>query len=77
VELIKKYGSPKNQQILDIGCGNGRFLVKMAGEETVVTGIELNNSRAQFAISKYGIKIKRYPIENEYWERNYKTFLIS
>jgi 2-polyprenyl-3-methyl-5-hydroxy-6-metoxy-1,4-benzoquinol methylase len=61
----------QNAKVLDIGCGGGLFLssLKQAGAEVV--GIELSDSRAQYAKTKHGLEINKHPIENEFWQKGY------
>jgi 2-polyprenyl-6-hydroxyphenyl methylase/3-demethylubiquinone-9 3-methyltransferase len=58
-------------KVLDIGCGGGLFLSLLKQGGADVIGIELSDSRAQYAKSKHGLEIHKQPIENEYWQRGY------
>ncbi len=58
-------------KVLDIGCGGGLFLALLKQRGADVIGIELSDSRAQYAKSKHGLEIHKQPIENEYWQRGY------
>ena len=70
-EILAKHLSLSNAKVLDIGCGGGLFLslLKQAGAEVI--GIELSDSRAQYAKTKHGLEINKYPIENEFWQKGY------
>jgi len=71
VSVIAKHLPLHNAKILDIGCGGGLFLslLKQAGAEVI--GIELSDSRAQYAKTKHGLEINKYPIENDFWQKRY------
>jgi len=69
--ILKKYLSLKNAKLLDIGCGGGLFLSLLKQEGAEVTGIELSDSRAQYAKTKHHLKIYKYPIESEFWQKGY------
>jgi len=49
ISFLKKY--KKNGKILDIGCGNGHFLLRMQKEGFDVWGIELNQNAEKFISS--------------------------
>jgi len=70
-DIVAKHLALQKAKVLDIGCGGGLFLslLKQAGAE--VTGIELSDSRAQYAKTKHGLEINKYPIENEFWQKDY------
>ena len=69
--IVKKHIALANVKALDIGCGGGLFLslLKQAGAEVI--GIELSDSRAQYAKAKHSLEIYKYPIENEFWQKGY------
>jgi 2-polyprenyl-3-methyl-5-hydroxy-6-metoxy-1,4-benzoquinol methylase len=71
VEVLKIHLSLKDARVLDIGCGGGLFLslLKQAGAQ--VTGIELSDSRAQYAKTRHGLDIHKQPIESEFWQSGY------
>ena len=71
VEVLKRHLTLKNAGVLDIGCGGGLFLslLKQAGAQ--VTGIELSDSRAQYAKTRHGLEIHKQPIESEFWQSGY------
>jgi 2-polyprenyl-3-methyl-5-hydroxy-6-metoxy-1,4-benzoquinol methylase len=69
--ILKKYLSLKNAKVLDIGCGGGLFLSLLKQEGPEVIGIELNDSRAQYAKTKHNLEIYKHPIESEFWQKGY------
>ena len=69
--IVRKYISLNNAKVLDIGCGGGLFLSMLKGEGAQVTGIELSDSRAQYAKTKHDLEIHKYPIESEFWQKDY------
>ena len=44
-------------------------LLKKQGAEVI--GIELSDSRAQYAKSKHGLEIDKHPIEHDFWQKGY------
>jgi 2-polyprenyl-3-methyl-5-hydroxy-6-metoxy-1,4-benzoquinol methylase len=44
-------------------------VLKQAGAD--VMGIELSDSRAQYARTKHGLAIDKHPIENDHWQNGY------
>jgi 2-polyprenyl-6-hydroxyphenyl methylase/3-demethylubiquinone-9 3-methyltransferase len=74
VEVLQKHLSIRNARVLDIGCGGGLFLSLLQREGAQVTGIELSDSRAQYAATKHGLKIYKHPIENEFWQKGYQNY---
>jgi 2-polyprenyl-6-hydroxyphenyl methylase/3-demethylubiquinone-9 3-methyltransferase len=73
VEVLKKHLSIKNARVLDIGCGGGLFLSLLQKAGAYVTGIELSDSRAQYAATKHGLAIHKHPIENDFWQKGYEN----
>ncbi len=69
--ILKKHLSLKNAKVLDIGCGGGLFLSLLKQEGAEVIGIELSDSRAQYAKTKHNLEIYKYPIESEFWQKKY------
>ncbi|HKG53033.1 MAG TPA: class I SAM-dependent methyltransferase, partial [Anaerolineales bacterium] len=71
VDVLRKHLSIENASVLDIGCGGGLFLslLKLAGAR--VAGIELSDSRAQYAATKHSLVIQKHPIESDFWQRGY------
>jgi 2-polyprenyl-3-methyl-5-hydroxy-6-metoxy-1,4-benzoquinol methylase len=70
-EIIGKHLSLQNAKVLDIGCGGGLFLSLLKRQGAEVTGIELSDSRAQYAKSKHQLEILKYPIESDFWQKGY------
>jgi 2-polyprenyl-3-methyl-5-hydroxy-6-metoxy-1,4-benzoquinol methylase len=70
-DILAKHLPLQNAKVLDIGCGGGLFLslLKQAGADVI--GIELSDSRAQYAKTKHSLEINKQPIENEYWQKGY------
>lgn len=69
--IVRKYLSLNNAKVLDIGCGGGLFLSMLKGEGAQVAGIELSDSRAQYAKTKHNLEIYKHPIESEFWQKGY------
>jgi len=69
--IIKKHLSLKDFKALDIGCGGGLFLSLLKQEGAEVVGIELSDSRAQYAKGKHNLEIHKYPIESGFWQKGY------
>lgn len=76
VDILKRRLSIKNANVLDIGCGGGLFLslLKQEGTNAQAVGIELNDSRAQYAATKHGLEIHKRPIESDFWQKGYKNY---
>ena len=70
-DILARYLWLQNARILDIGCGGGLFLSLLKQRGAQVTGIELSDSRAQYAKAKHGLQIDKHPIESEYWQNGY------
>ncbi len=70
-DTLAKHLSLRNAKILDIGCGGGLFLSLLKQKEAQVTGIELSDSRAQYAKIKHGLEIDKHPIESDFWQNGY------
>ncbi len=71
VNTLRKYLPLQDIRALDIGCGGGLFLslLKRQGAET--TGIELSDSRAQYAKTRHNLEIYKHPIESDFWQKRY------
>jgi len=69
--IIKKHLPLKNAKVLDIGCGGGLFLSLLQREGAHVVGIELSDSRAQYAKTTHNLEIHKYPIESDFWQKDY------
>ncbi|MCC6299972.1 MAG: class I SAM-dependent methyltransferase [Anaerolineales bacterium] len=70
-DILKRHLSLQNAKVLDIGCGGGLFLSLLKEQDANVLGIELSDSRAQYAKSKHGLEIHKRPIESNFWQRGY------
>ena len=54
IELFKKIGIKKNDEILDVGCGTGRVTyILHALSESSVTGVDLSSNMIDIAKDKY------------------------
>ncbi len=73
VGILKNCLPLQEAKVLDIGCGGGLFLSLLRQEGASVVGIELSDSRAQYATTKYGLEIYKQPIESDFWQENYKS----
>lgn len=69
--IVKRHLPLQNANVLDIGCGGGLFLSLLKAQGAEVIGIELSDSRAQYAKTKHGLKIHKRPIESDFWQRGY------
>ena len=69
--ILKQHLPLQNAKVLDIGCGGGLFLSLLKEQGVEVIGIELSDSRAQYAKSKHGLEIYKRPIESEFWQIGY------
>ena len=70
-DILIKHLPLQNAKVLDIGCGGGLFLSLLKRQGAEVTGIELSDSRAQYAKTKHQLEIYKYPIENDFWQKGY------
>ena len=71
--IVKQHLPLQNVKVLDIGCGGGLFLSLLKEQGAEVIGIELSDSRAQYAKSKHGLIIDKHPIESDHWQSGYTT----
>lgn len=69
--IVKQHLPLQNAKVLDIGCGGGLFLSLLKQQGTEGIGIELSDSRAQYATSKHGLEIHKRPIESDFWQKGY------
>ncbi len=74
VDAALRQGGVRGKRVLDIGCGGGLFLAKMKEAGADVLGIELSDTRAFYAKSKYGFEVIKRPIEDAYWRAFHGTF---
>ena len=72
--IVSKYIPLPAARVLDIGCGGGLFpsLLKQRGARVI--GIELSDSRAQYAKTKHGLEIYKRPIESDFWQKGYLNY---
>ena len=61
----------RDAKVLDIGCGGGLFLSMLKQEGAEVIGIELSDSRAQYAKTRHNLEIHKHPIESDLWQEGY------
>ena len=71
VDILRKHFPLQNARVLDIGCGGGLFLSMLKEQGAEVVGIELSDSRAQYAKTKHQLEIHKYPIESDFWQQGY------
>jgi 2-polyprenyl-6-hydroxyphenyl methylase/3-demethylubiquinone-9 3-methyltransferase len=69
--IVKKHLLHQNAKVLDIGCGGGLFLSLLKQDGAEVIGIELSDSRAQYAKSIHDLEIDKHPIENDFWQKGF------
>lgn len=74
VETLQKRLAVEHANVLDIGCGGGLFLARLKQAGAHVVGIELSDSRAQYARTKYGIEVHKQPIESDFWKQSAYSF---
>ena len=74
VNILAKHVSLQDAKILDIGCGGGLFLSLLKRRGAQVIGIELSDSRAQYAKTKHGLNIDKHPIESDFWWNGYAQY---
>jgi 2-polyprenyl-6-hydroxyphenyl methylase/3-demethylubiquinone-9 3-methyltransferase len=69
--IVARHLPLQDASVLDIGCGGGLFLSMLKEQRAEVVGIELSDSRAQYAKTKHGLEIHKYPIESDFWQQGY------
>lgn len=69
LDFIEKY--KKTGRILDIGCASGSFLNLAKQKGWDVSGVELSDYAAKFAIEKYNLNIFRGSFEESKFPDNY------
>lgn len=69
--ILAKHLPLAHSNVLDIGCGSGLFLSLLKREGARVTGIELSDSRAQYARTKHALDVFKHPIESDFWQKGY------
>jgi 2-polyprenyl-3-methyl-5-hydroxy-6-metoxy-1,4-benzoquinol methylase len=70
-DILAQYLPLVSANVLDIGCGGGLFLSLLKQKGSQVTGIELSDSRAQYAKTSHGLDIDKHPIESDFWQQRY------
>jgi|SRR6266498_5483 len=70
-DILSRHLQLQNATVFDIGCGGGLFLSLLKQRGAQVNGIELSDSRAQYAKTKHGLEIDKHPIESDFWQRGY------
>ncbi|MBC7877083.1 MAG: class I SAM-dependent methyltransferase [Anaerolineales bacterium] len=70
-DIVKKHLQLNKAKVLDIGCGGGLFLSLLKQDGAEVVGIELSDSRAQYAKIKHNLEIHKYAIEDDFWQKEY------
>ena len=73
VRIFEKQLPLRHARVLDIGCGGGLFLSLLKEKDAEVTGIELSDSRAQYAMSRHSLRIHKRPIESDFWQKGYAS----
>lgn len=66
----------KTGNLLEIGCGNGKFLQSAQGIGWQVTGIELSEKAVDIARQKYGVNVLKGPLEDTAQELKASSFDI-
>src|SRR5215207_1967818 len=72
--IVARYLPLQNASVLDIGCGGGLFLSLLKQEGAQVAGIELSDSRAQYAKTNHDLEISKHPIESDFWQADPKSY---
>jgi 2-polyprenyl-3-methyl-5-hydroxy-6-metoxy-1,4-benzoquinol methylase len=68
-DILARHLPLPGARVLDIGCGGGLFLSLLKEKGAQVTGIELSDSRAQYARTKHNLEIYKVPIESDLWQK--------
>jgi 2-polyprenyl-3-methyl-5-hydroxy-6-metoxy-1,4-benzoquinol methylase len=74
VDAVRRHIDIEGKRVLDIGCGGGLFLSKMKKAGADVLGIELSDTRAYYAMTKYGFDVVKRAIEDDHWTTSHGTF---
>jgi 2-polyprenyl-6-hydroxyphenyl methylase/3-demethylubiquinone-9 3-methyltransferase len=69
--ILAKHLPLQDTRVLDIGCGGGLFLSLLKQKGAQVIGIELSDSRAQYAKIKHALDVDKHPIESDHWQNGY------
>jgi 2-polyprenyl-6-hydroxyphenyl methylase/3-demethylubiquinone-9 3-methyltransferase len=70
-DILAQHLPLRHANVLDIGCGGGLFLSLLKQRGAGVIGLELSDSRAQYAKTKHGLAIDKHPIESDHWQKGY------
>jgi len=73
VDILAGHLPLSGAKVLDIGCGGGLFLSLLKDRGSQVTGIELSDSRAQYARMKHNLEIYKIPIESDFWQKGHAS----
>lgn len=57
INKILKISGTNKSNLLDIGCGKGRFLSRILKKGWKCTGLEPSKGQAEFAIKRYGLEV--------------------
>jgi len=74
--LVRLLGNPKGKKILDLGCGTGKFGLKLAKMSNEVIGIDVSENSIKIAnktAKKYYIKTFKGIVDN-FKETKYKNY---
>jgi 2-polyprenyl-3-methyl-5-hydroxy-6-metoxy-1,4-benzoquinol methylase len=69
VDILASHLPIPGARVLDIGCGGGLFLSLLKDKGAQVAGIELSDSRAEYARTKHNLEIHKIPIEDDFWQK--------
>ena len=72
-DIVRNHLPLPNAKVLDIGCGGGLFLSLLKQNGAEVIGIELSDSRAQYAKTNHGLEIDKHPIEHDFWQKGFSN----
>jgi 2-polyprenyl-3-methyl-5-hydroxy-6-metoxy-1,4-benzoquinol methylase len=71
VELLASHLPLPGTKVLDIGCGGGLFISLLKDKGAQVAGIELSDSRAEYARTRQSLEIYKIPVENDFWQKGH------
>ena len=74
VKVLSEHLPLRGAKVLDIGCGGGLFLSLLGQEGAEVRGIELSDSRAQYATTRHGLTVYKHPIESDFWQGSFRDY---
>ena len=73
-DILARHLPLSGARVLDIGCGGGLFLSLLKARGAQVVGIELSDSRAQYAKTKHGLAIDKHPVESDHWQKGFTGY---